>query len=144
MAVPSSILAWGIPWTEGPGGQQSTGLQRVGLNWATSVQFTWSCWGDPNLIWRGPYEERRLRRTHAEGWPSEATERRLPLLTSRGGHLWRNQPCRHLALGLPTSRFMRKHCRCLNHLLSGTFYGNAHSPLPDPQSALPHFPRWKL
>ena len=26
----SSFLAWGIPWTEEPGGLQSTWLQRVG------------------------------------------------------------------------------------------------------------------
>ena len=25
-----SVLAWRIPWTEGPGGLQSIGLQRVG------------------------------------------------------------------------------------------------------------------
>ena len=30
MATHSSILAWRIPWTEKPGGLQSTGLQRVG------------------------------------------------------------------------------------------------------------------
>ena len=30
MATGSSILAWRIPWTEEPGGLQSTGLQRVG------------------------------------------------------------------------------------------------------------------
>ena len=29
MATHSSILAWEIPWTEEPGGLQSTGLQRV-------------------------------------------------------------------------------------------------------------------
>ena len=29
MATYSSILAWKIPWTEGPGGLQSTVLQRV-------------------------------------------------------------------------------------------------------------------
>ena len=29
MATQSSILAWRIPWTEGPGGLQSIGLQRV-------------------------------------------------------------------------------------------------------------------
>ena len=28
MAAHSSILAWGIPWTEEPGGLQSTGSQR--------------------------------------------------------------------------------------------------------------------
>ena len=30
MATHSSILTWEIPWTEGPGGLQSMGLQRVG------------------------------------------------------------------------------------------------------------------
>ena len=30
MAIHSSIPAWGIPWTEEPGGLQSLGLQRVG------------------------------------------------------------------------------------------------------------------
>ena len=29
VATHSSILAWGIPWTEEPGGLQSIGLQRV-------------------------------------------------------------------------------------------------------------------
>ena len=29
MATHSSILAWSIPWTEEPGGLQSTGLQIV-------------------------------------------------------------------------------------------------------------------
>ena len=32
MATNSSILGWGIPWTEEPGGLQSIGLQRVGHN----------------------------------------------------------------------------------------------------------------
>ena len=35
MATHSNILAWGIPWTEEPGGPQSMGLKRVGHNWAT-------------------------------------------------------------------------------------------------------------
>ena len=30
MATHSRILAWRIPWTEEPGGLQSTGSQRVG------------------------------------------------------------------------------------------------------------------
>ena len=30
MAPQSSILAWEIPWTDEPGGLQSTGSQRVG------------------------------------------------------------------------------------------------------------------
>ena len=32
MATHSSILAWRIPRTEGPGGLQATGSQRVGHN----------------------------------------------------------------------------------------------------------------
>ena len=39
MATHFSILAWRIPWTEEPGGLQSTGSQRVGHNWATSLSF---------------------------------------------------------------------------------------------------------
>ena len=39
MATHSSILPWRIPWTEEPGGLQSTGFQRVGHDWATS--YTW-------------------------------------------------------------------------------------------------------
>ena len=34
MTTHSSILAWRIPWTEEPGGQQSMGLQRVGHDWS--------------------------------------------------------------------------------------------------------------
>ena len=30
----SSILAWGIPWREEPGGRMSMGSQRVGLNFS--------------------------------------------------------------------------------------------------------------
>ena len=32
MTTHSSILAWRIPWTEGPGGLQSTGSQRIRHN----------------------------------------------------------------------------------------------------------------
>ena len=31
-AIHPSILAWRLPWTEGPGRLQSIGLQRVGHN----------------------------------------------------------------------------------------------------------------
>ena len=39
MATHSSILAWRILWIEEPGRLQSTGLQRVGHDWATSLCF---------------------------------------------------------------------------------------------------------
>ena len=37
MATHSSTLAWRIPWMEEPGRLQSTGSQRVGHDWATSL-----------------------------------------------------------------------------------------------------------
>ena len=37
MATHSSTLAWKIPWTEESDRLQSTGSQRVGLDWATSL-----------------------------------------------------------------------------------------------------------
>ena len=40
MATHSSIVAWKIPWMEKSGRLQSIRLQRVGLNWATSLSFT--------------------------------------------------------------------------------------------------------
>ena len=46
MATHSNILAWRILWTEEPGELQSTGSQRVGHDWATSLSLsffpTWS------------------------------------------------------------------------------------------------------
>ena len=38
MAAHPRILAWEIPWTEGPSGLQSMGLQRVGHDLATKQQ----------------------------------------------------------------------------------------------------------
>ena len=51
MATHSSILAWKIPWTEEPGGIQSTGSQRVGqdrviehsINFYTSLGVHLKC-----------------------------------------------------------------------------------------------------
>ena len=55
---PPSILAWKIPWTEGPGGLQSMGSQRVGRDWTinpTIPQGVWRC----HLIGK---EEREVER----------------------------------------------------------------------------------
>ena len=43
-ATHSSILAWRIPWMEEPGGLQSTGSQRVGHDWATSLCYAMLCY----------------------------------------------------------------------------------------------------
>ena len=39
-ATNSSILAWEIPWTEKPGGLQSTGSKRVRQDWATTLSLS--------------------------------------------------------------------------------------------------------
>ena len=43
MATHSSILAWEIPWTEEPGGLQSTGSQRIKCDLATEEQSEVLC-----------------------------------------------------------------------------------------------------
>ena len=43
VATHSSTLTWEIPWTEGPGGLQSRGLQRVGHDQATKQQQQNGC-----------------------------------------------------------------------------------------------------
>ena len=40
MATHSSIFTWRIPWTEAPGGPQSTGSQRVRHDWATEHTYS--------------------------------------------------------------------------------------------------------
>ena len=40
MAPHSSIVAWKVPWTEGPGGLQSMGSLGVGHDWAFDFTFT--------------------------------------------------------------------------------------------------------
>ena len=60
MATPSSIPAWSIPWTEEPGGLQSTWLQRVGQDRAT--KFSLRCFeevgfGEPRKSEIGSPEE---------------------------------------------------------------------------------------
>ena len=66
MATHPSILFWKIPWTEEPGGLQSTGSQRVEHNWAHSthperarrqpwLRVQWNFWSIPwKMIGLGP------------------------------------------------------------------------------------------
>ena len=49
MATHSSILAWRIPWTEEPGGQQSLGSQRVRHDWSN---LTYTHHGSSTKSWR--------------------------------------------------------------------------------------------
>ena len=48
MAPHSSTPAWKIPWMEDPGGLQSMGSRRVGVDWATSLSLSLSCIGEGN------------------------------------------------------------------------------------------------
>ena len=50
MPTHSSILAWRIPWRREPGRLQSTGSQRVGHDWATSLSLF------PFMHWRRQWQ----------------------------------------------------------------------------------------
>ena len=52
MTTPSSILAWGILWTEEPGRVQSMGLQRLRRSWVTDAHNEWGQNPEnPGLVW---------------------------------------------------------------------------------------------
>ena len=53
----SSIFAWGIPWTQEPGGLQSMGLQRGRHNWATNTDkvIWYVCVGCVLCLQTGPF-----------------------------------------------------------------------------------------
>ena len=67
MATRSSILSWRIPWTEEPGGLQSTGSQRAGHDWSDFTRmhavpvgpmtsgYGEACW---KCLWKKPCERR--------------------------------------------------------------------------------------
>ena len=50
MATHSSIVAWKIPWTEGPAWLQSMGSQRVGDSWTTNTSLHLSCFSHVQLV----------------------------------------------------------------------------------------------
>ena len=54
-ATHSSIPAWRIPWTEEPGGLQSTGSRRVGHDWSDTARMGLSCgmWNWDLVPWPG-------------------------------------------------------------------------------------------
>ena len=67
MATHSSILAWRIPWTEKPGGLQSTGSQRVRNDPATSLSSD-KIIKSPNELYM-PNTVRNAQKTgHISGW----------------------------------------------------------------------------
>ena len=99
MATHFGILAWRIPWTEEPGGLQSTGLQRVRHDWATDTLIQYDfC----------PYKRKSGHR-HKKGWmiwrhreevaickpPREASEETNPtdtlILDFQHPELWENK-----------------------------------------------------
>ena len=64
MATHSSILAWEIPWTEEPGGLQSTGSQRVRHDLATEQQQPCSAVHHSTTYSSRPWKQPRCPSTH--------------------------------------------------------------------------------
>ena len=54
MATSSSVLAWEIPWTEGPGGLQSMGLHRGGHDWVHTHTYSTAWWDKSMSLPRSP------------------------------------------------------------------------------------------
>ena len=80
MAPHSSALAWKIPWTEEPGGLQSTGSLRVGHDWATSLSLF------PFMHWRRKWQ---LTPVFLPGESQGREPGGLPFVGShRVGHDW--------------------------------------------------------
>ena len=102
-ATHSSILAWRIPWTEEPGGLQSTGSQRVGYDWVTKhacvkagdgvqdvLKLDLQDWPSPAFLgqgWSGQNTGDRWSRTD-QGTNSKGHQHRFFFGPSR---LWVNQ-----------------------------------------------------
>ena len=74
----SSTLAWKIPWTEEPGGLQSTGSQRAGQDWVTEHMHTQS------LL------QAALLHGEGDGTPCSALARKIP---------WTEEPGRLQSMG---------------------------------------------
>ena len=109
MATHSSVLAWKIPWTEEPGGLQSTGSQRVRQDWATenrtagpdeSQCYISSLWVDsergPSGALGGRCVIRELRQSRAECWKPQGATLKQHLLPWPQGWQVRSQSFRGL------------------------------------------------
>ena len=66
VATHSSILVWGMPWTEKPGGLWSMGSQRVGHDTETDHTSTYS----QNLVWCLKYSKHSINICQINKWIS--------------------------------------------------------------------------
>ena len=83
MAPHSSILAWKIPWTEEPGGLQSTGSQRVRTEPSRmlpgSVRVSWATLWMSSMFftYSGPLCQLRAKSVQEMALPERANSCRL-------------------------------------------------------------------
>ena len=80
MATHSDILAWKIPWTEGPSGLRSMGFQRVGHDLAIKSEKEMATHSSI-LAWKVPW--------------AEELGGLLSMGSHRVGHNWSNLACMH-------------------------------------------------
>ena len=124
MATQSSILAWRIPWTEEPGELQSTGLQRVGHDWATSLHFTSYL---PCAIWPS------TPRINSTNWIHFRDERSE---TRRGKQRFRHKQLFNIRVGFQ-NQFFQLPVQCSFLLIMFDPFFFLSSP---PSSSLPFYP----
>ena len=81
MATHSSILTWEIPWTEGPGGPQSIGPQRVGHGTRLSNQAATAYIYNLKPPW-SPFSHHALQALVHNCYTCELSHTPLELVTS--------------------------------------------------------------
>ena len=86
MITHSSTLAWRIPWTEEPGRLQSTGSQRVGHDWATSLTHSLTC----QISYRIQLFSCSV--VSDSLWPHGLQNARLPCPSPSPGACWNSRP----------------------------------------------------
>ena len=77
MATPSSILAWRIPWTEGPGGLQTRGSPRVRHDRVTEQS---SLHDSLSLGWRPVFQDHRGYCLNTQSARAQQTRTEYPAL----------------------------------------------------------------
>ena len=111
MATDSSVLAWSIPWAEGPGRLQSMGLQRIRHDLVTKQQL-WK-WYErnmeehtrvPSLGIRKGFLEEGWGSQRLEGWEgADQAEQEFLVLPSSRACLQSTRACSPLCLqGIPS------------------------------------------
>ena len=86
MASHSSTLVWRIPWTEEPGGLQSTGSQRAGHEWAHMLQLYHNI-----VIGRASQKQTMMQRFTWKWFIRKYFQKKQKTKNNRGLSMWKRE-----------------------------------------------------